>query len=117
MVTAVHNVSVGLSTGVSFDRRYEERYEIPLDAKLDIIGSDLRVIARTPALVINISRTGACLITDLSVKPENLVVLQLVHEQFYTSAAVVGVVPAGAAVQRVHIQFLGNQWAPAKNQQ
>lgn len=117
MVTAEHNVATGLGTGVRFDRRLEERYEIPLDAKLDIIGRDLRVIARIPALVINISRSGACLITDLSVKPENLVVLQLVHDQFYTSAAVIGVVPAGAAVQRVHIQFLGNQWAPAQNQQ
>jgi hypothetical protein len=92
------------------DRRRETRYEIPLDAKLDIISEDGSNIRRVNALIINISHSGACVITDRSVKPAEFMVLQLVNEPFYTSVAVIAIKPAGAAVQRIHVQFLGNRW-------
>jgi hypothetical protein len=100
-------------TTTSADRRQDERYEIPIDVQIDVISNDGSVFERVPALVINISRSGACLITDVTVHPGTFIVLQMVHETFYTSALVIDAKQAGGAVKRLHVQFVGSQWAPA----
>jgi hypothetical protein len=108
MNPAVYNVKVDPTIN---DRRREERYDIPLNATIDIVGNDWSVLQRVPALVLNISRSGACLITDLSVKPNRYIVLQIINDAFYTTAIVVAIKPAGAAVQRIHVKFLSAYWS------
>jgi hypothetical protein len=96
----------------SRDRRIEERYDIADYVILEVYDGDGRVFERDEAQTQNISRHGMAVITNLNILRGRYIRVRSAQYKIAIIAAVRRLVPVGDNKNRLHLEFVDQQWPP-----
>lgn len=92
------------------DQRTEDRYNIAVDMRLDVVDPSGNVIESEQSVTENISTTGATIFTTLQVQPGRFIRVTSEQHNITAHAAIRERTIGVDGVPRIHVEFIDKEW-------
>lgn len=90
--------------------RRDVRHNIPIDVMIEFLDASGKTITKEPGLVINISRSGACVMTTKEAQLGSKIKVFMTREDFTAISSIKAVTTGQGGVWNLHLEFIDKCW-------